>query len=123
MIRRKRPRKSSRLEPRRPNSKTRKLKPVKPIQLLMKMREKAGLTTFQFAALSYADYKYLQRLESGEARNPSRSYLMGMAESLLAYTSLFDIKNVNEVLKAGGHPPAPAPKFELSCPHCRRSIF
>ena len=123
MIRRKRPRESSRREPRRPKPKARKLKPVKSIQLLMKMREKAGLTTFQFAALSYADYKYLQRLESGEAHNPSRSYLKGMAESLVEYTSLFDIKHVDEVLKSGGHPPAPVPKLELSCPHCGRSIF
>ena len=89
----------------------------------MKMREKAGLTTFQFAALSYADYKYLQRLEAGIADNPSRGYLMGMAQSLVKYTSLFDINNVNKVLEAGGHPPAPVPKLELSCPHCRRSIF
>ena len=115
-----RPRQSSRRDPKKPKPKTRKLKPIKPIRLLVKMRKRAGLTTFQFAALSYADYKYLQRLESGEADNPSRSYLKGKAESLVAYTSLFDIKDVNEVLKAGGYPPAPAPKFQLSCPHCRQ---
>lgn len=124
MIRRTRPQEEKRkVAKRRRRKPPPKPKPVKAIKLLVKMRKKVNLTAFQFSSLSYSDYKYWQKLETGEAENPSRNYLMGMAKSLVGYTKLFDDRDVDKVLAAAGFPPAPAPKFGLVCPHCQREIL
>ncbi len=127
MFKRTRPKKENRPRPRKRRTprppKKKKPKPIKAIRLLIKLREKAKLTAFQFAQLSHSDYKYWKKLESGEAQNPGRGYLMWAARSLVDYTKLFDEGDVDKVLAAADFPPAPAPKFELSCQHCGREIL
>ena len=127
MIRRSPPRRDDRPRPQRRSPpkppKKKKPKPVKAIRILIKMREKAKLTAFQFSELSHSDYKYWKKLESGEAENPGRGYLMWAARSLVDYTKLFDESDVDEVLAAAGFPPAPVRKMQISCPHCGRNVM
>lgn len=127
MFKRTRPKREDRPRPRKRRSpkppKRKKPKPIKAIRLLIKMREKAKLTAFQFASQSHSDYKYWQKLESGEAQNPGRGYLMWAARSLVDYTKLFDESDVDKVLAAAGFPPAPVRKLQISCPHCGRNVI
>lgn len=85
-------------------------KPVKSVEIIIQMREKAGLTYSQLARLAGTDRSYLRRLEVGESRNPGHDTLIDLAEALVDYTKLFTEDDVDRVLKAAGFPPAPVRK-------------
>ena len=83
--------------------------PVISIQMLVEMKERAGLSTGVWASLAHVDPSYLARLESGSSTHPGRALLIALAVALVNYTSLFDEGDVNRVLKVAGFPPAPRP--------------
>lgn len=87
-----------------------RFKPVKSIQMLMKMREKAGVSRYKMATLAWVDEKYVKRLELGEARHPGRDVLIRLSRALVEYTKMFTEKDVDRVLAAAGFAPAPEPK-------------
>ena len=84
-------------------------KPVKAIQMVIKLRQKAGLTRNALAEAAYMDPKYLWRLEHGLARNPGRVILINLVRTLVAYSKMFTEEDVDAVQKAAGYPPAPKP--------------
>lgn len=86
------------------------LKPVKPIEMLIEMRKKAGITPYKLASLAWVDGRYLRRLEAGEARNPGRDVLINLARAIVNFTKLFDEHHVDKVLAAADFAPAPMPK-------------
>ena len=82
-------------------------KPVKAIQIIMKLRKNANLSTWKLAELAYVDHRYLYRLERGEKTHPSRDILIRLGRELVNYSKLFDEDHVDRILKAAGYPPAP----------------
>ena len=82
-------------------------KPFKAIQIIMKMRKKARLSTWKLAELAYMDHRYLYRLERGEKTHPSREVLIRLGRALVHYSKLFTEEDVDKILKAAGFPPAP----------------
>ena len=85
------------------------LKPVKPIDTIIKMRKKVGMSRWKLASDAYVDQKYYKKLESGEARNPGRWLLIRLVRALVAYSKVFSEQDVDRVLKQAGQAPAPLP--------------
>ena len=84
-------------------------KPVKAIRMIIKLRERAGLSRNALAEASYVDPKYLWNLERGIKRNPGRNLLIRLVRTLVSYSKMFTEDDVDAVLKAAGYPPAPLP--------------
>ena len=84
-------------------------KPVKAIQMVIKLREKAGLTRNVLAEAAYMDTKYYWRLERGIARKPGRIILINLVRTLVSYSKMFAEEDVDAVQHAAGYPPAPRP--------------
>lgn len=82
--------------------------PAEAIKIVVRMRQKAGMSLYRLSADAHVDYNYLKKLESGRSRNPSRQVLIALGNALVAHTSLFSQKDVDRILREAGFPPAPA---------------
>ena len=97
-------------------------RPVKAIQMVIKLREKAGLTRNALAEAAYLDSKYLWNLEHGIARKPGRVILINLVRTLVAYSKMFTEEDVDAVLHAAGYPPAPKPPDDPGSTFLNRGI-
>jgi transcriptional regulator with XRE-family HTH domain len=77
------------------------------MQLITRMRLKAGMSRYRLAADAGVDYNHVKKLETGVSRNPSRQVLVDLAGALAGYTSMYSQKDVTRILKAAGFPPPP----------------
>lgn len=71
------------------------------------MASTAGLTRYGLARLANVDDRYLARLASGVASNPSRDTVLALGMALFDYTSAFERADVDRALKIAGFPPSP----------------
>ena len=77
--------------------------------MLIKLREKAGLTTNALADGANVDQKYLWNLEHGVNRNPGRDLLINLGRTLVSFSKAFTEEDVDRMLAAANHPPTPLP--------------
>lgn len=82
--------------------------PVEAMKVVVRMRQKAGMSLYRLSADAHVDYNYLKKLESRRSRNPSRQVLIALGNALVAHTSPFSQKDVDRILREAGFPPAPA---------------
>lgn len=74
-------------------------------RVLKRLLEACGLTAHRLAELSEVDRAYLHRLLSGEKKNPSIKTVLELFLGLSRSQKPPTLAELDELLKAGGHPP------------------
>ncbi len=74
-------------------------------KVLVKLRQEAKLTRYALAREAKVDPTYLGRLERGEARHPTKEYVLKLGQALLDNSAKISLEDIDRLLKAAGHAP------------------